>query len=130
MSQENNEKSFLNEFLQSLENLKEFNTKLNNAMEADKKDKESFLQYVNGELAKINSKISSLTNLINNLNLELNTLRQASNQNTTLIQKNDNEIERYTPFLSGFIDVICDIAKGSDSIHINDVKKCFLSCVK
>ena len=43
---------------------------------------------------------------------------------------NDNEIERYTPFLSGFIDVICDIAKGSDSIHINDVKKCFLSCVK
>ena len=40
----------------------------------------------------------------------------------------DNEIERYTPFLSGFIDIVCDIAKGSDSIHINDVKKCF-SCI-
>jgi hypothetical protein len=42
----------------------------------------------------------------------------------------NKDLERYTPFLSGFIDVICDIARGSDSIHINDVKKCFLSCIK
>ena len=38
------------------------------------------------------------------------------------------DIERYTPFISGFIDIICDLSRGSDSIHINNVKKCF-SCI-
>jgi len=42
----------------------------------------------------------------------------------------DNELERYTPFLSSFIDIVCDLARGNDSIRINDVKKCFLSCYK
>jgi len=40
----------------------------------------------------------------------------------------DNELERYTPFISGFIDIVCQLARGNDSIRINDVKKCF-SCI-
>lgn len=35
----------------------------------------------------------------------------------------DNEVEKYKPFISGFIDIICDLARGSDGIHINNVKK-------
>jgi len=38
------------------------------------------------------------------------------------------DIEQYKPFISGFIDIICDLARGSDSIHINNVKRCF-SCI-
>jgi len=38
------------------------------------------------------------------------------------------DIEQYKPFISGFIDIICDLARGSDSIHINNVRKCF-SCI-
>ena len=37
----------------------------------------------------------------------------------------DADVEQYKPIISGFIDVICDLARGSDSIHINNVKKCF-----
>ena len=38
------------------------------------------------------------------------------------------DIEQYKPFISGFIDIICDLARGSDSIQINNVRKCF-SCI-
>lgn len=42
----------------------------------------------------------------------------------------DEEIHKYEAFISGFIDVVCDLARGSDNIHINDVKKCLFSCCK
>lgn len=41
----------------------------------------------------------------------------------------DREIEKYGDFISGFVDVICDIARGSDSIRINDMKKFFSCCL-
>ena len=39
-----------------------------------------------------------------------------------------DDIEKYKPFLSAFVDIICVLARGSDGIHINDVRKCFMSC--
>ncbi len=41
-----------------------------------------------------------------------------------------DDLERYSPFLSSFIDIVCDLARGNDNIRINDVKRCFLSCIK
>lgn len=86
-----NQTNFLEAFKSSLDSLQQFNTNLSSAVATDKQDKDSFLQYVNTELGDINTKIKALEELINKINAELNNLRSASENNTTIISTNDSE---------------------------------------
>jgi vacuolar-type H+-ATPase subunit I/STV1 len=64
---------------------------LNVAITQDKKDKDDFLSYVNTELTQVNGKIKNLEAIIDKINAELNGLRDASKNNTTIVAKNDSE---------------------------------------
>jgi predicted nucleic acid-binding Zn-ribbon protein len=83
------EDNFLDSFNASLTNLVQFNDKLAQAITSDKQNKDDFLQYVNTELGTINNKIKTLEGLINAINDELNKLRAASDNNTTIINDNN-----------------------------------------
>lgn len=83
--------SFLSEFKNSLDRLNQFNADLNIAITQDKKDKDDFLSYVNTELTQVNGKIKNLEAIIDKINEELNGLRNASKNNTTIVAKNDSE---------------------------------------
>ena len=42
----------------------------------------------------------------------------------------DYELDKYYDFIDGFVDLMCEIARGSDTIRVNDIKKKFLSCCR